>query len=103
MSKNVSINLDSVKKPFFGVFKWLNRYRNILFFLLLTSLYGYIVWRINVLSTAPPSTSDVVSAQQSTETPQISAETVQKLQSLQDNSVRVQALFNDARQNPFQE
>lgn len=103
MSKNISINLESVKKSFLGSFKWLNRYRNILFFLLLTSLYGYIIWRINVLSTAPPSTTDVVSAQQNTETPQISADTVQKLQNLQDNSVRVQSLFNDARQNPFQE
>lgn len=81
----------------------MNTYRNFIFFLLLTSLYGYIVWRINVLSTAPPSTADVVSAQQNVQLPKIPESTVQKLQGLQDNSVRVQSLFNDARQNPFKE
>lgn len=97
------LDLHSIVKSFQRWFKVLNTYRNFIFFLLLTGLYGYIVWRINVLSTAPPSTADVSSAQQNVNLPRIPESTVQKLQGLQDNSVRVQTLFNAARQNPFQE
>lgn len=79
----------------------LNSYRGLLFFIVLTSLYSFIVWRINVLSTAPPSQADVQSASQSVKRPKISDETVQKLQRLEDNSVRVQSLFSEARENPF--
>lgn len=98
-----SLDIHSIVKSLQKWFKLLNAYRNFIFFLLLTSLYGYIVWRINVLSTAPPSTADVSSAQQNVKLPRIPESTVQKLQGLQDNSVRVQTLFNAARQNPFQE
>ena len=98
-----NLDLQSIIKSFQKWFQTLNTYRNFIFFLLLTSLYGYIVWRINVLSTAPPSTADVTSAQQNVQLPRIPESTVQKLQGLQDNSVRVQTLFNAARQNPFQE
>ncbi len=101
MSANIDIH--TFAKSFQKWFRVLNKYRNFIFFLLLTSLYGYIVWRINVLSTAPPSTADVTSAQQNVQLPRIPESTVQKLQGLQDNSVRVQTLFNAARQNPFQE
>ncbi len=100
---NTKPNLHTIIKSFQKWFRTLNKYRNFIFFLLLTSLYGYIVWRINVLTTAPPSTADVANAQQNVQLPRIPESTVQKLQGLQDNSVRVQTLFNAARQNPFQE
>lgn len=101
MSENIDIH--TLTKAFGRFFKTLRSYRNFLFFLVLTSIYGYIVWRINVLSSAPPSTTDVTNAQQNVSLPKIPEATVQKLQGLQDNSVRVQTLFNEARQNPFQE
>ncbi len=84
-------------------FGWFSAYRSLLFFVILASLYGYIVWRINVLSNAPPSQTDLTSAQPNVPQPKIPSATVKKLQGLQDNSVRVQALFNEARQNPFHE
>lgn len=82
----------------------LGTYKAFLFFLALATLYGFIIWRINVLSNAPPSQSDILSAsKQAPIQPHIDPATVSKIQSLQDNSVNVQSLFNQARQNPFQE
>lgn len=101
MSK--SLDTASFKKQLLHVAHVVNLYRSFIFFLVLTGIYGFIIWRINVLSAAPPSQADLDSAQQSVPRPKISDATVRKLQSLQDNSVRVQTLFNDARQNPFQE
>jgi hypothetical protein len=101
----MSANLDihTLAKSIRKWFLVLHKYQGLIFFLLLTSLYGYIVWRINVLSTAPPSTSDVANAQQNVSSPRIPESTIKTLQGLQDNSVRVQAIFNEARSNPFQE
>lgn len=100
---NASLDIKNLAAPFKKLFAGANKYRTFIFFILVTSLYGYIVWRINVLSTAPPSTADVATAKQNVPAPKIPESTVQKLQGLQDNSVRVQSIFNEARQNPFQE
>lgn len=101
--KNSSIDIKTLQASAGKLFASVNKYRGFIFFLLLTSLYGYIVWRINVLSSAPPKAADVTTAQQNTSLSGIPETTVQKLEGLEDNSVRVQSLFNEARQNPFQE
>jgi hypothetical protein len=101
MSK--SIDTASLKKQLQGVTDLIHRYKSLLFFLVITSLYGYIIWRINALSTAPPSQADVSSTESTAKQPRIQQSTITRLQNLQDNSVRVQSIFNDARNNPFQE
>jgi hypothetical protein len=100
---SASIDTEQLHKHLNKLMTSLMRHVVILFFLILTGLYGFLVWRINILSSAQPSQDDISSAAQNVPKPKISVEVVRKLQGLQDNSVRVQAIFNDARQNPFQE
>lgn len=98
-SKQLNLGALSTSLNSVGRKAW--TYRVFIFFLLVAVFYGYILWRINVYSNAPPSQSE--KSAQATPQPHVDKETVQKLQSLQDNSVSVQSLFDDARQNPFQE
>lgn len=100
-AKKQPMNVSDIPKLFAGSLKQLSAYRVILFFLVVASLYGYILWRINVYSNAPASSSE--EATQTTKQPHINPATVAKIKSLQDNSVNVQSLFDAARQNPFQE
>ncbi|MFZ2513573.1 MAG: hypothetical protein WAW63_03915 [Candidatus Saccharimonadales bacterium] len=100
---SASIDTDRLNKQVHRLLTSFLKHVAILFFLVLTALYGFLVWRINVLSSAQPSQEDITAATQNVPKPKISEEVVQKLQGLQDNSVRVQAIFNEARQNPFQE
>ncbi len=72
-----------------------------LFLLLVAVVYGFIIWKIDTLQNAEPKASAVASKLQSS--PHIDQATVNKVTELQDNSVSVQALFNQARQNPFSE
>lgn len=81
--------------------KKISMYRVFIFFLFVAVVYGYILWRINVFSNAPADAAK--EAAQKTAQPHIDAATVEKIQSLQDNSVSVQSLFDAARQNPFNE
>lgn len=100
-NKDISLNLSELPTQLGGVFRKLSGYKVIIFFLFAASLYTFIVWRINVFSNAPASASEASS--QAVAQPHIDQGTVQKILSLQDNSVNVQSLFDEARQNPFQE
>ena len=100
---STSLDTAQLNKQLHAAVVALQKHVTILFFLILTGLYACLVWRINVLSGAPPSQADITSAPQKVPKPKISEEVVQTLQGFEDNSVRVQAIFNEARQNPFQE
>lgn len=80
----------------------LYQYRILLFFVLLAGVYSIILLRINTLSQAQPSASEVT-VQTTQKSLKVDPTVVEKIQQLQDNSVSVQSLFDQARQNPFHE
>jgi uncharacterized membrane protein len=96
---NIKLNVRDLPAQFGKVLRKVSAYKVIIFFLVVTALYGFIVFRINTANNTPASQADA----QSTAQPRVDQSTVDKIQSLQDNSVSVQALFDQARQNPFQE
>lgn len=82
--------------------KQVRRYSLALFLAFVFLLYGFIFLRINSLSNIQPSNDAVSSQVKAARIPHIDQPVVDQLQSLQDNSVSVQALFDQARRNPFQ-
>jgi predicted negative regulator of RcsB-dependent stress response len=75
----------------------------IVFFVFLVAIYGFLAWRITQLMQAEPSSSDVTAQLQSVGVPKVDPTVVQKMEDLKDNNISVQALFDNARSNPFQE
>lgn len=65
-------------------------------------IYGFVLLKINNFQTQQPSTLVVNSDLKTTPQPAINPSVVKQLETLKNNSVSVQALFNQARQNPFQ-
>lgn len=84
------------------ILRELLRLRVLLFLILVACVYGFVGLRVMNLRNQQPDQSAVSSATTITQ-PHIDQATVDKIKQLQDNSVNVQALFNQARQNPFQE
>jgi len=78
------------------------RYGLVLFLVFVALIYGFVLLRINSLTNAQPSADAVSSQVKAARIPHIDQSVVQQLQSLQDNSVSVKSLFNQARDNPFQ-
>ena len=78
------------------------QYSLILFLVFVALVYGFVLLRINSLTNAQPSSDAVTSQVRAAQIPHIDQSVLQQLQSLQDNSVSVKSLFNQARQNPFQ-
>ncbi|HCM51911.1 TPA: hypothetical protein DIS56_02140 [Candidatus Saccharibacteria bacterium] len=103
MKKNIKINLGSLKsqldklKPFFSKH---GSFMAILFVLL---IYLFIVWRISALAAAEPEIEAIDAALTSSAVPKIDSKAIEQIQQLEQNSPQVQALFNQARNNPFQE
>ncbi len=81
----------------------LRRYHVIIFIVGVVCIYSFLVYRINTLNNRAPSQDDVTAELQTSHAPKIDQSVVDKIKLLQDNSVNVQSLFNEARNNPFQE
>lgn len=79
------------------------RFSLVLFLIFVALLYGFVLLRVNSLGNAEPSQDSVTSQVQAARVPHIDEKVVNQLESLQNNSVNVQALFNQARSNPFQQ
>jgi hypothetical protein len=95
-------DIKSLRQKLSNVIGSISRYRVFLFFLLLAAVYGFLLYRINTLNSAEPASGDISSTLKTVKLPHIDQTVVQQLQSLQDNSVSVQTLFSEARNNPFQ-
>ena len=97
-----SISIDALVKELQQKLQQVRRYSFWLFLLLVTVLYGFLLYRINSLSQAQPSSVTVNNEARGSQSLRIDQNVIKQLQSLQDNSVSVKALFNEARNNPFQ-
>lgn len=64
-------------------------------------IYSYLGVKIFSGLHSSPSLDTLNQQADSSKTIHIDKDSINKLQALQDNSVNVQALFNDARNNPF--
>jgi len=101
MKDSKSINLSDIPTALNGALRKVSAYKVFIFFLVVATFYGFILWRINVFSNAPASQEETTA--KATPQPRIDADTAEKLESLQDNSVSVESLFSQARENPFHE
>lgn len=98
---SATIDLGSISKSFKATGKKVLRFRVPLFLVVVLGLYGFLVFRTySLMDIAPDST---VESTAKTSRAHIDEDVAKKIQELQDNSVNVQKVFNDARNNPFQE
>lgn len=100
--KKPSLNRQGILDVAISWLGILRRYNFMLFIAFVVCLYGFLLFRVNSLSNAQPKAEDVTSQVKAAAIPHIDQAVVKQLQSLQDNSVSVQSLFDQARSNPFQ-
>lgn len=98
-----NLDLKTLATKLMPVLAWLRRYQVITFIVVLVSIYSLLVFRINLLVSKQPNDSDVTTQLKAVNPPKIDPAVISKIQQLQDNSVEIKTLFNQARDNPFQE
>lgn len=95
-SRNITAQLTIVLKA-------LKRYALLWFVLFLAGVYGFVCFQIYNASKAQPADADITTQEQSAAAPRIDASVVDQILALQDHSVNVKTLFEQARKNPFSE
>jgi hypothetical protein len=83
--------------------KKLQPYIFVIFLVFVGLIYGFILLRISSLRNIEPSQAAVSGQVKAARIPRIDPSVVKQINSLQDNSVSVKALFDEARNNPFQQ
>jgi hypothetical protein len=86
-----------------GIFQQSRKYSLVIFLAFVACLYAFLFMRVNSLSNIEPSQATVDQQVQAARVPHLNESIVRQLESLQDNNVSVQTLFNETRNNPFQE
>ena len=101
MSTEISTkNLKQAAEP---VIVFAQRYIRFIYFVAFTSVCIFLVLQINRYASVEPTDDEVTEQLQTIQRPHIDADSINKIQQLQDQNVEVQTLFQDARDNPFSE
>jgi hypothetical protein len=97
------VSLKSLVPALLRLTRIIQPYLIVILFLVFALVYALTIVKINSLSSAPLDTSAVDDKVKTTPTPRIDAKAADQLQTLKDNSVNVQTLFEESRSSPFQE
>jgi len=103
MSKDINIDLKSIKAKVLSIPGFLKQYVTFIFIISVLGIYGFLVWQINTLSNIAPSEQKITEEQQVIKRPKIDEDVVKKIEQLEDQNVAVKSLFKAARDNPFKE
>jgi predicted negative regulator of RcsB-dependent stress response len=99
----MKLNITKIRERAGQILEKLHRYAVPLFMLFLLAVYGFLSWRIYTLNQVAADESAVTKQLKTAGVPKINEDVLKKIEQLQDNSVEVQTLFDQARSNPFQE
>lgn len=78
-------------------------YKKFMFVLLILFAVIFLVFRINAFSSTEPSQSQIDEKLQTVSRPKLDQAVLNRIQQLQDQNVQVQSLFDQSRNNPFNE
>lgn len=95
--------IANITAIFTTITKFFNRYTLLMLFLVLSTMYGFLAYRINVLTQAEP--TDEVVAQKLNTVPRskIDQTAIDKMRQLENENIEIKTLFEAARNNPFNE
>ncbi len=99
----MNIDLKDLPAKFQDFLHWLKKYTVFICILGVLGIFLFLVWQIHHFASIEPSPTDVTNKVNELNTPKLDQNAVNKILLLEDQNVEVKALFNSARQNPFQE
>ncbi|HVX47850.1 MAG TPA: hypothetical protein VHA05_00640 [Candidatus Saccharimonadales bacterium] len=100
--ENMNHQLKDLSNKVLSTLNKLKPYSLFIFLAFVLCVYGFVLFRANQLNSQEPSDDAVNSHVKAAQLPHIDPVVVEQLKTLHDNSVSVQALFDQGRSNPFQ-
>jgi hypothetical protein len=99
----MSIQVKDIPKKILPILDEAMHYSVFIFILLSLGLMGYLVFRVNQLSRLEPTEDAVTEKLETIPRPRVDENIVKKIEKLRDQNVKVETLFEEARNNPFAE
>jgi hypothetical protein len=99
----MNIDLKTIPDKLLLAAQWLKKYAVFISVLLVLGIYLFLVWQIRHYATVEPTSADVTNKLNELNTPKLDQDAVNKILLLEDQNIDIKTLFNEARQNPFQE
>ncbi len=104
MNKELSKpDIQTIKSQLKKYTSSIRRYSLIIFLVVITGLYGYIILGINQAYQTQPNAANTAEEIGTIKRLKIDQDSINKIKQLQDQNISVQSLFEEARQNPFAE
>ena len=95
-------SLDQLKETGQKILSLASSYSVILFISIFAAMAGYLVTRIGVLTKAEPSQAQIDAKLVDLKPPKTDEEAINSIKQLQDRDISIKALFDNGRNNPFE-
>jgi len=93
----------TIKQQLQPIIRLVTKYKKFLFVVSVLCMLSFLVFQVNVLASSEPSESLIDEKLQTVTRPKLDEAVIQRIQQLQDQNVEVKSLFDQARNNPFNE
>ena len=103
MSKNVNLDVKQIPIYLNKLKSFLITHGIIIFLVTVITIYGFLVFQINRLSSVEPSEEQLAEQLSILKRPQIDQTSIDKILELRDQNIAVKSLFEEARDNPFKD
>jgi len=101
MNKDMNLKSINLKDQAAKLFKQYGKHIGFAAVIVVLLTYVYVVLKINSLSKAEPASSQTTTSQ--TVIPHVNQQAINRIQALENNSPQIHSIFEQARNNPFQE
>jgi hypothetical protein len=96
------MNVDILTKKLDGLKDYAIKHIAVIGIVIVVSLFGFMVIRIYLLSTAEPTQAQVDDTLNSYKVVRLDPQIVSLFRSLEDQNISIESLFDNGRTNPFQ-
>lgn len=101
--KDIKVDLKSLPASIKRAVLKVRPYLSYVVIVIVLGAYAFILINIRLIAGREPTNEAVTEKLLEIKRPQVDKETVERLQQLKDQNVQVKALFDQARDNPFEE
>lgn len=99
----MNIGLKDIPAKLLALLGRLKKYTLFICILGALGIYVFLVWQIRHIATLEPTSADVINKVSELNTPKLDQDAVDRILQLEGENIEIKTLFNEARQNPFQE
>lgn len=100
---NINFSLKEIPSKTMQLLGRLKKYSVFLFIILVLGAYSYVVLQIQGAINTEPTEAQITEKLQDLKRTKLDQDAIKKIEELESTHVEVHTLFQDARDNPFQE